>query len=321
MRTLGESTDNEGESIALPIHSTAGKLERRFGRLVSVLTAAIALSVVVFVSVRDVIAFEDVDQDGIDDGLEAELAARFLPELRYQWSELCHFPESNPVLFRARHPKKNGQAYTDYIAISYVRLYAQDCGPVGHAGDNEPFLVFLRWYGGDWHFEWNSAVAHMGTGCEVRTWGYEPRLWIGENKHGTYADYYQCVSGEFCHNECSEIGFHRQHTLYNVGERYAWMLNELGDIDAQFSGEKVWNDETPPWDPKFLDAGKIANQLSFTALPILTEPPGYDPYACSQQCWADYLACQESGQDISICAFIEHNCQISCQFANSWDPD
>lgn len=75
---------------------------------------------------------EDADQDGIDDGLEAELAARFLPELRYHEDEnpFCRYPLSHPTLFRVRHPYFQGQVYTNWIAINYVRLYSSDCGPL-----------------------------------------------------------------------------------------------------------------------------------------------------------------------------------------------
>ena len=48
------------------------------------------------------------------------------------------------MLYRARPRQSSGGTNLDSVAITYVLLYAEDCGPLGHAGDDEAFTVFLH---------------------------------------------------------------------------------------------------------------------------------------------------------------------------------
>src|SRR5712692_3357711 len=153
----------------------------------------------------------DVDRDGIDDGLEMDLAIRFFPHVHYSQGDGClgplpvSFPPvRKPVLVSVSHPvTSGGQALVDTIAIFYDLLYGYDCGATqgfvgtSHAGDNESFLVFIRYDYGlrDWRFASIGTDPHRDTGeCrdkvpEISTSaGPDGRgdIWVGHNKHSNY---------------------------------------------------------------------------------------------------------------------------------------
>jgi hypothetical protein len=258
------------------------------------------------------VAFTDGDGDGIDDGDEAALAERFLPEMRYDFEEHCPLPLPSPIIFRLRHPTYQGVPYNDYIAINYEHLYLNDCGPAGHGGDNEGFLVFLRWNGSDWAFDSVSATAHAGTSCQVATASYTPLLWIGRDKHGTFADLGQCQSGTFCNNVCSWNGGTDAHLLYNVGEPNGWLINDLGQVHPTFGGQTVWNDD------QFFAAGKISDQLYLSGYYHLTRPPdAYD--SCIAECNANYDACVANGGVPEDCGHEADQCRSNCIWLADWD--
>ena len=139
----------------------------------------------------------DNDHDGILDSLEYDLAVANFPAIHYSNSEGCDGPRPRLVLFRARHPRFGGVPYTDYIAITYVLLYDRDCGRFEfHDGDDESLMVFLKWNGSAWTYQSTSATAHWGAGsfnCEKWTASYGRDIWVGNNKHGMYAQFGECT--------------------------------------------------------------------------------------------------------------------------------
>ena len=82
---------------------------------------------------------DDGDGDGLDDGLEDAVAANFFPYVWFDSGEDCTAPanEGNPGTVVARVRPHPGDA--SKIAITYVILYARDCGDWwggGHNGDD-----------------------------------------------------------------------------------------------------------------------------------------------------------------------------------------
>src|SRR5262245_11444320 len=77
-------------------------------------------------------AFVDLDGDGLDDADEAAWAAAYLPYLSDDPDDGC--PVSG-IVYRV-HPHPDDPAF---VHIVYDRLYDDDCGLTGHAGDNEVF--------------------------------------------------------------------------------------------------------------------------------------------------------------------------------------
>lgn len=151
----------------------------------------------------------DGDGDGLDDGLEDAVAANFFPYVWFDSGEDCTAPAAEGIpgtaLVRVRpHPADAGK-----IAITYVVLYAEDCGDWyggGHNGDVEPFTLTLAPNDACQHgFGAFSVktIAHEGTAFEhvdqamlgnACDWGklaggspQVARIYSAENKHGNYA--------------------------------------------------------------------------------------------------------------------------------------
>ncbi len=253
----------------------------------------------------------DNDYDGIDDGFEAQLAAQFLPEIRYDWWEDCDTPDTRPVLFRLRHPSVNGVVDTNYIAINYVRLYNLDCGGhSSHWGDNEPFLVFLKLVNGTWTFSTISATNHAGTIFEEPTASFDPILWVSRSKHANYAELSKCDGGI---DHCSWDGPTYSHTLYNVGEPTARLTNHLGDVYWAWNDQYAWND------PQFLDAGHIETYLYTSPFMHRTVPPAL--HACLVSCDEQFRQCRRAGTPMEQCLDEQTLCQNYCYYENrTWDP-
>jgi hypothetical protein len=263
---------------------------------------------------------DDWDGDGIDDDLEMNLAARFLPTRHFTWGEGCPSPLPRPILFRARYMSSNGVVYTDYIGIHYVELYDDDCGALGHNGDNESFFVLLQYDGGDWVFRGLATTAHWGSSCELRGANYNNNVWISSGKHANYASPGDCSGDCFGANSCSDPGFTYNAALYNVGEPgyHLWpYVNDLGDVYGPWSGYTAWSGGS------FQDAGVISDQLYFTRYLETYGTP--DNYSCRVQCQSDYYQCYDN------CDPIDLQCQVNCQNTNDacrnwcdmtyrWDP-
>jgi hypothetical protein len=244
-------------------------------------------------------AVNDVDNDGLDDVLEDQLAARFFPWVWFDGGEDagCTHPATtsgNPgtALARVRpHP-----ADPSKIAIQYVILYRRDCGDFGglssHNGDVEPFAITAapnaacpHGYGA-WALK---TVAHegvpgqhidqrfLGNSC---TWGRaagDPpsvaRIYSSENKHGNYASDRSCDAGVGGLDNCSET-FTLPYNVFNVGEDGARRVDELSG--HQFPGEFAWTGV--PFRGSLGDGGGNAGlirdkMLNDGLLAIVHEPP------------------------------------------------
>ena len=232
-------------------------------------------------------AFVDSDYDGIDDNLKASLAAQFRPTIWYAYNDNCLNPYPRKAVYRVRHPSVWGARNFNFILINYVLLYNEDCAGNGHQGDNEPFEVWLQWNGSGWQFVGVTATAHYDTMFERRTMSYTNTIWVGNSKHGNYADSGQCgvwgSSADECHSD-----FTTSHQLYNAGEPYAWLLQGLSAVYGPWSSEGVWYD----YDDKFFGAGSIRRQLSHNRFISVIRPPAYWP--CANQCNAEQSSCINS---------------------------
>jgi hypothetical protein len=228
----------------------------------------------------------DQDTDGIDDGLEMYLATRFFPNIHYSQGSnggclgplsgigINWPPVQKPVVFRAFHPMTNGGfAVPDYIYLAYVLLYDQDCGssnPTGdyHYGDNESFIVVVRFNGADWEFVQVTTNPHRGQGwffCEKSLSDYghvydHGDIWPGHNKHGNYP----YPNSDACYGtDTAEAPFQHttvlQHQLTNLGESVAPFVHDLGPL-YNFAGIQPWAG-IDPWNDRFLDAGYIFDDV------------------------------------------------------------
>lgn len=262
-----------------------------------------------------VASLNDNDYDGIDDGLEQQLAEQFLPQIRYNWHEACDdVPSPRPILYRLRHGSANGVIEPDYIVINYVRLYDWDCGvPAwpGHRGDNEPFLVFLRRVNGNWTFSTMSAMNHGGTPYENPSYSFEPVLWVSKNKHANYAELSKC-DGNGGVDYCSADGPTYAHTLYNVGEPNARLITILDAVYAGWWNDAVWNDSS------FLDGGNIESQLYTSGFIHMTAPSAR--HQCLVTCQQQELQCNKQNQDFEYCAAQKSFCESGCYAEHpGWD--
>jgi hypothetical protein len=206
-------------------------------------------------------AFVDSDGDGLDDGLEDVLAARFFPWVWFDSGEDAGCPDpataSNPGTAVARvrpHPADPGK-----IAVTYAILYRRDCGDWfggAHHGDVEPFAMTLvpnpacpygfgafslktTGHTGTW-FE-HSDTRLLGGSCD---WGrlaggspYVAKIYSAENKHANYAFLGTCEDGAAGNDHCSE-SFTRDYNVFNAGEDHARRFDELSAY--QFPGEYAW---------------------------------------------------------------------------------
>jgi hypothetical protein len=263
----------------------------------------------------------DCDGDGLNDADEKSLAYRWLPNI-HSISPDCGMllfrgdgkaNKNQPVIFRAHYMSHDGVVDPTHIAIFYQLLYRLDCGFPGdwyqntparlvadefgaaHKGDNEPFVVFLvKAPDGSWDtpasFDGIAASAHAHTSGEVFSKsmllnGYgRPDLWVGFDKHGNFAELSKCAPDSI--NRCAQPGFGFQYPreLFNVGERLAPFIDDLGAIVPIWSGQTVWGCH------KFYDAGIIADDLY-----LRTFGPNLPP----EQTWDDGDIDPTTGQVLS----------------------
>jgi hypothetical protein len=235
---------------------------------------------------------QDRDRDGLDDRLEASLAATHLPRI-HEFAggtdqDDCLQPRPRPVLYRARPRSVKGDVDRDTVAITYVLLYLEDCGPLDHEGDNEAFTVFLRHDRSPdrWRTVAALAIAHQATSAEQRSIGSGRDIWVSRNKHANYATFEACGDNDLSADVCAENGpAPSGYTLLNVGEPRAPLSDDVGDVMLEagvppaatrpddersrayrlFRGHRIWNHE------RFLNAGDITAQL-FVGMSVSVAP-------------------------------------------------
>jgi len=252
----------------------------------------------------------DCDGDGIDDDLEDRLANVWFPLVHEAYQEcglVINFdpkrPDTRqPVVFRARYMSYGGVVDTNYIAINFVMLYKLDCGPPGfppgdigaglglfgpaHSGDAESFVVFLH-KASDGSFETPasflriSAVAHSHSFGEKQSTNVtltypsivKPEIWVGYHKHGVFAERSQCYPEWL--NLCVNAPYYYSYHLFNLGERNAPFITDLGAVYPGFANYNAWGCGGLLGGP-----AKISDGLYIDPFDYLPSPP-------TQENWRD----------------------------------
>jgi hypothetical protein len=190
----------------------------------------------------------DQDRDGLDDSLEQELLAKFLPTFMVA-SEDC---DRLPAEFVAGSSKpsvvaKNGTVYGQVsrhsasesetlLELHYYHLWSRDCGRVGHKLDPEHVSVLLTadhpsrpanaWRARYWY-----AAAHENTLCDasnaaqaatIDAEDHGATVWISSGKHASFLSELKCRLG--CgENRCKSMKLMQTRSVINIGETGAPM--------------------------------------------------------------------------------------------------
>ncbi len=226
----------------------------------------------------DAAAIVDEDRDGLDDRLEDELAAAYLPFLSLDPDDGC--PRSGLVARVRRHPDDPTK-----ILITYSHLFERDCGLNGHVGDNEAFGVAI-----DPGIAAPAGIlairtaSHQNTICERLTecstcgdgrsacdqaadggqmW---PVLYASKGKHGQYASHGACTLFGTCLDRCSLNPARVRPPIVNVGEPAAPLTHDLtsgGFITAANGWTEAALMNHDPWNSAvdFGSAGNVAGDL------------------------------------------------------------
>jgi hypothetical protein len=204
----------------------------------------------------------DRDRDGLDDRVESKLAHDHLPSIHEYMEDgeqdECLWPRPRPILYRARPLKAGDRVDLHSVAITYVLLYDEDCGPLGHKGDDEAFTVFVREMDGllGWRTVGAIAMAHRGTTAELRSTGAGRDIWVSRNKHANFATFDACEESGL--EVCAKSGPPPSSISWlNVGEPGAPLSNDVGEIapGSGFRGLQIWNHGP------FLEAGDLTAQF------------------------------------------------------------
>ena len=224
----------------------------------------------------------DNDADGLDDALELQLAADYLPYFSLDPGDGC--PLSGLVARVRKHP-----ADPTKISIIYSHLFQRDCGLAGHVGDNEAFGIAI-----DPTVPAPAGIlailtaSHQNTPCErisecttcasdARTkcdvadvagvaW---PVLYASKDKHGQYASMSKCGFGT-CFDQCTLNPQRELVPIINVGEPGHAFTNNL-TTDGFITPANGWTEldlmNFDPWDTTkdFGGAGNIAGDLQDAA--------------------------------------------------------
>lgn len=224
----------------------------------------------------------DADGDGLLDSEELSLAEQYFPYYSLAPGDACPL---HAVLFRAT---PNSDDPTK-ITIWYVVLFQDDCGALGHVGDDEVFgalidpavpppagILALR------------AISHQGTLCEkITTCGslakcsacttaskngkQFPVVYASKDKHGAYTDTGECaLSCDF--NSCALNPSFDTPKLLNAGEPGKPLTNDLtasGLITPANGWTKPELQNFDPWKAQdFGSAGDVSNDLVDTAFVV-----------------------------------------------------
>ena len=186
---------------------------------------------------------QDLDRDGVADGLEQALFERFAPTLLLARSECDGVPASfvsNLLAPRvlAKDATLYGQAFRlpsiddrARVELHFFHLWARDCGRRGHDLDVEHVSAIVSaatlespmssWLAEVWY-----AAAHEGSVCDASSGaratviGAEtsgPRVFVSRGKHASYLDRGQCKWG--CGgDECGDDRVVVPLRIINIGE-------------------------------------------------------------------------------------------------------
>ena len=189
--------------------------------------------------------FIDLDQDGLDDNFEYEIAKRFEPYLWFTSREGDR-NQRNPH-FAVREIQEDGETkITIFYAISYFKDYGDpDLGGLtSHNGDSEFIVLILKKNIDDeWEVEFVFLSAHYATPTDSSGWysgsefhyyeddegNLHPEIYVAEWKHGNYPDVSTCNVGGFFQDHCSaDVGeFLGIEPGKNLGEEYSQLIDEV----------------------------------------------------------------------------------------------
>lgn len=221
----------------------------------------------------------DLDDDGLDDRDEEQLATDYLPFLSLDPGDGC--PLSGLVARVRKHP-----ADATKILIVYSHLFQRDCGLSGHVGDNEAFGVAI-----DPALPPPAGIlairtaSHQNTPCErvtecttcasdsrtqcdrAMSGGMQwPVLYASKDKHGQYAAKSKCSLFGTCFDQCTLDAQRAAPPVVNVGEPMRALTNDLtahGFITPTNGWSEAELMNFDPWDPArdFGGAGNVAGDL------------------------------------------------------------
>ncbi len=197
----------------------------------------------------------DRDQDGVDDGCEAELAVAFRPQLVLM-SDDCD--TRRQPYFASRYKWSN--EWGDVILIFYAMSYVYDCGPAfscgnsiprcdTHRGDSEWIIAEVGRYSSStrpWALKFATLSAHWRSDNN-QTAGYQaddledaegspgfgaPRIWVAEDKHANYRSQSVCGGSGFINFDNCDNPDGLYHTLdvaaaYNLGRLFIPFIGAL----------------------------------------------------------------------------------------------
>jgi len=186
---------------------------------------------------------EDQDRDGVNDQLEQQLLAKFLPTFMIA-SDDC---DGLPAEFVAGSSKpsvlaKNGTVYGQvsrhsldnngtFLELHYYHLWSRDCGRVGHKLDPEHVSVLVTADNLDrpasaWRARYWYAAAHENTLCDasnaatgaaLEAEDHGATVWVSGGKHASFLSEFKCRLG--CgENRCKTMKLMQDTTVINIGE-------------------------------------------------------------------------------------------------------
>jgi hypothetical protein len=217
---------------------------------------------------------QDVDQNGILDQCEAELAVAFHPQLQFDQGEGPLCPTQEPYW-----TTKFDNSWYDgnpAIRIFYALSYHEDCGSPssqcpadcnGHAGDSE-FIIeevgtveYPTYDGPHWFLRFVTFSAHYGSGIVDGTASYSgtdveyanaapgsnPVSWVARGKHANYRSQAVCDAGavyyDTCDNPGSRIGLETSAST-NLGTRIHNFIDGIGSRQGRAGTEWFWTPAT-----------------------------------------------------------------------------
>ncbi len=160
---------------------------------------------------------EDLDRDGLDDGLEQRLLEQFRPVFIVSARD-C---DGRPAAFRQGSPTPEvvardgtiyGQAFRlpeGRVELHFFHLWGRDCGRAAHPLDIEHVSVRLELHDGRWRATHWFAAAHQGTPCDLgqgasaetlQAFDRGIHVYVSMGKHASF------LSQEACRKGCGGTG-------------------------------------------------------------------------------------------------------------------
>jgi hypothetical protein len=211
-------------------------------------------------SISNCMGGTDLDQDGLMDFCEYQLAVSFRPLLATDPTD--HGLGGEPAWAA-------GLSVEGIVGIAYLFSYYDDwgnnfdCNPMGwwcdgHLGDSEFVIVTLYYNEGTQHWVFLNMFtsAHYGTQAESSQWSYDfetefpahsawyPRVWVARNKHANYTTRSLCNAGAFWTDTCQsnqDAGRFYVNPNRNVGSSVRPRIDSIYSSSYRTGKEYYWN--------------------------------------------------------------------------------